>query len=213
MLIGLSILIGLIVFYLVIEYFSFTRSLYSCKNFIEEISIHFIHGSYPKKNCFDQRKTVGGLLGGHIEIEIDGLVYGFEFGDRQNIHIFPRNAPNSFNGRFTLKKKADWILETKYDKITTIRVPIDALKKTQLIEKLQSYKTSPPYDYAFFGMRCASSTYEDIATAGVLPKKARFQYVVNAFYPRQLRKKMVRWARTNMIMVEFKKGVDCRVWE
>ncbi len=177
------------------------------------MSIHFIHGSYPKKKCIDQRKSVGGLLGGHIEIEIDHLVYGFEFVNRQNIHIFPKKRSSSFNSKFTIKQKEDWVKETEHDKITTIRIPIEASKRNQIVAKFQLNHKNAPYDYAFFGMRCASATYEDIAAAGILPKKSRFQYIINAFYPRQLRKRMLRWANYNNIAVEYKRGIKCRVWE
>ena len=213
LIIGLYISISLSVLYVALEHFRFVRASYSGKNHSDKIYIHFMHGSYPKKDCIDQRKSVGGLLGGHIEIEIEGLVYGFEFGNRQKIHVFPRKTPRSFNSKCTVKQKADWLQETKYDRITTIVIPIDASKKRQLIDQFQSDHLQAPYDYAFFGMRCASYTYESMANAGIMTKKPGVAYILNAFYPRQLRKKMLRWAKYNGIGVEYKEGIGCRVWE
>lgn len=209
----LYLLPGITISYFILEYYRFISAKYQCTNCTDEISIHFIHGSYPKKGCTDQRTRVGGLLGGHIEIEMDGLVYGFEFEDQHHIHIFPAKSRASFNSKFTLKKKADWHTETKHDKITSIKIPVTALRKKALQDKLLMHYKKAPYDYAFFGMRCASATYEDIAGLGILPEKSRFQYIIHAFYPRPLRKKMLRWARNNDINVEFKAGIGCRVWE
>jgi hypothetical protein len=207
------IFFSLILFYLAAEYFHFTHSKYNFENSKEEILIHFIHGSFPKKNCIDQRIRVGGLLGGHLEIEIDNSVYGFEFEDEKNIHIFSRKTPSGYNSIFTKKEKTDWILETEYDKITSIKIPVTTKQKKTLMTKLEFAHQSLPYDYSFFGMRCASSTYEDLSSIGIFPKKWRFQYIINAFYPRQLRKRMVRWANNNSLKIELKKGIDCRVWE
>ena len=58
------IFFSLILFYFAAEYFHFTNSKYHFENSKEEILIHFIHGSFPKKDCIDQRIRVGGLLGG-----------------------------------------------------------------------------------------------------------------------------------------------------
>lgn len=198
---------------MILEYFLFTHAKYDFENNAAEIRIHFIHGSFPKKNCTDQRIRVGGLLGGHIEIEIDQFVYGFEFENPQDIHIFPRRDPGSYNSIFTMKEKANWLTETRLDKITSIRIPVAEKQKKELANKLKTAYQNPPYDYSFFGMRCASSSYEDISTLGILPKKSRIQYIINAFYPRQLRKRMVGWAEYNKLNLEFKKGIDCRVWE
>ncbi len=211
--IGLFILVGLFSSYLIIEYFSFSSYNYQCENCYEEIVVHFIHGSYPNKNCSDQRKMVGGLLGGHIEIEIDSFVYGFEFRDKNSIHIFSRKAEASYNSKSTMKTIGDWSVETSLDKITSIHVPIDKTKKNELVKKLQLNNSSPPYDYSFFGMRCASATYEDLSNLGIFAKKSRLQYIVNAFYPRQLRKRMVQYAKHNYLKVNLKEGIDCRVWE
>ena len=211
--IGLYIFIGSPFLYLLIGYFGFTTSPYQCENCIDEITVHFIHGSYPKKGCTDQRERVGGLLGGHVEIEIDSFMYGFEFNDQNNIHIFPRKKADLFNSKFTMKSISDWTIETVYDKITSITIPLASQKKNELVAKLQMNQMDMPYDYSFFGMRCASATYEDISNLGILAEKSRFQYIVNAFYPRQLRKRMVQWAKYNNLKVGYKEGIDCRVWE
>lgn len=207
------ILFGVPAAYFNFEYFLCTNGKYRSITTEDTIVLHFIHGSIPKKNCEDQRIRVGGLLGGHVEIEVDGLVYGFEFKNKADIHLFPRMHRNNFNSKFTIKKKEDWLKETESDKITSIFIPIERDKKIPLINTLASYQKEIPYDYSFFGMRCTSAAYEIISELGVFPKKSRVRYIVTAFYPRQLRKKLIKWAKNNTLHVRLKEGIKCRTWD
>jgi hypothetical protein len=211
--IGLALSVVLFIAYLMVENYLFTSSLYHCTHCGDEIRIHFIHGSFPKKGCEDQRIRVGSLLGGHVEIEIDSLVFGFEFEDPNRIPIFPEKDQCLYNSKFTKKTKAFWLQETELDKMTSINIPVSETQKETLLNKLQKQHLQAPYDYSFFGIRCASSTYEDLAEIGILPAKTRRQYIFHAFYPRQLRLKMWKWANKNNLEVGLKSGIDCRVWE
>jgi hypothetical protein len=211
--IGLVLLVVLFIAYLMVENYLFTTATYHCNNCRDEIRIHFIHGSFPKKNCEDQRIRVGGLLGGHVEIEVDSLVFGFEFEHPNQIHIFSKEDPALYNSTFTKKTKAFWLQETEFDKMTSIYIPVSAAQKETLLSKLHRQHLQAPYDYSFFGMRCASSTYEDLVEIGIFSQKSRRQYILNAFYPRLFRNKMWKWANKNNLEVVLKSGIECRVWE
>jgi hypothetical protein len=156
---------------------------------------------------------VGGLLGGHVEIEVDSLVFGFEFEDPNHIHLLSKKDPGSYNSKFTKKTKTFWLQETSLDKMTSVYIPVTETQKETLLNKLQQHHLEVPYDYSFFGMRCASSTYEDLAEIGIFPLKSRRQYILNAFYPRLLRNKLWSWANKNNLEVVLKSGIECRVWE
>jgi len=205
--------LGLLLLYVISDYFIISRASYAHQFFSDEIIVHFIHGSYPRKNCEDQRKRVGGLLGGHVEIEIEDTVFGFEFDDEKSIHIFSRKDEASFNAKFTIKTKDFWRKETKHDKLTSFVIPLEKAKKEKLAQSFRDRYKSIPYDYSFLGMRCTSSTYEDLSELQILPRRNRIHYIIAAFYPRILRKKMVLWANYNGLKIIKKKGIDCRVWE
>lgn len=175
--------------------------------------IHFLHGYIRKRHCEDPKTTVGGLLGGHIEWEIEDTVYGFQYADRKKIHFYSRKQPAAFGGLFTRKSKANWLKETKNDRITSIFIPLGEGQRVRLVDILEAYHRQAPYDYAFLGMRCASATFELMAEIGLLPKKSRRYYILHAFYPRQLRKRLVKWAKKNKFQVLKKEGIESRFWE
>jgi hypothetical protein len=62
-------------------------------------------------------------------------------------------------------------------------------------------------------MRCTASMHEMLSDAGVLQEKTRWGYIFDAFYPKILRIKLVRFAQANDLKVIYKEGVECRDWE
>ncbi len=173
------------------------------------VYVHFIHGSVPKKNCFYKKKRLGGYLGGHIEIENQGYVYGFVY-DSLPINIFPKKK---FNSKFEKRKKEIWIKKTKYDKITSIKIPINQLQQKKIDSILISYVKKPPFDYAFFGQRCTSATIGVLSKAGVFKNIGEYQAILAFYYPRLLRKTLIKYAAKNKLDVFKKQGVSCHSWE
>src|SRR5690606_17094252 len=51
-----------------------------------------------------------------------------------------------------------------------IRIPINNSQYNRLDSIMDRYLDSVPYDYAFLGFRCASSTYEILHKVGIMPK-------------------------------------------
>lgn len=180
------------------------------------IEIYFIHGSLAK-SVKKQNKTknrIGGILGGHLEVLIDGFVYGFEPKDKTKVHIFSRKKKEDFNSVFTKKVLEEWRNETKNDHITTVRVPVSEKQKNFLFDSYEICIQECPYDYAFFGMRCGASFYEICAWAQIFPPlKNRTQYILNAFYPRLFRYAVLNWAKRNKFEIKTQKGSGDYLWE
>jgi hypothetical protein len=176
----------------------------------DTVIVHFIHGSIVQANCIYARPRLGGLLGGHVELEVSEKVYGF----RQKtfpIHIFSKdNAPNSV---FEVWTKMAWLKRTQYEKMTAVVLPINAEQKRVLQTILDNYLQKTPYDYAFFGKRCTSSTVEILTQARILPPLSNFDIMTAYLSPHPLRYTLVRLAEAKNYRILFQKGVDCRFWE
>ncbi|MDZ7880374.1 MAG: hypothetical protein U5L45_22040 [Saprospiraceae bacterium] len=172
--------------------------------------IHFIHGSIPMKNCIYSRKRLGGLLGGHVEIELSGRVYGFRL--RQlPVHVFVNN--DDFNSKYEVNPKEKWLKRTEYEKMTSIYLCINAAQKDKLQAILDTYLDKVPYDYAFFGKRCAASTVEVLSQAGIIAPLSDFENELAFLSPRPLRNTLLTLADKKGLLVVKKVGVDCRYWE
>lgn len=179
--------------------------------FAKNIIIHFIHGSINKPFS-KKRKRLGGLFGGHIETQVDNYVYGFEYKKRP-VHLFRRKNKKKFNSKITIKTILDWKSETKDDKITSIQIPLSDSHYNKFIKIYKNYYKKIPYDYAFFGMRCASSLYNILGEIEITPKSTRLQSILLAFSPRQLRRKMIRLAKEKDYSIIRQKGDGDRFWE
>jgi hypothetical protein len=180
---------------------------------VEKIFLHFTHGSFPRKNCEDQTRRLGGLLGGHVEIEVDNFIYGFEFREKGNIHFFPRSSSEKSNARFTKLERNVWLEKTINDKITSIELSVSKAQKQRVNSIYAQYLTKVPYDYAFFGFRCTSSAIEVLEAANVLRPKQSFITILFNFFPRQTRKRMLQYARKIGFPVTTTAGIPCKVWE
>lgn len=175
-----------------------------------QLKVHFLYGSKPKwKYRTTEYKAFGGLHGGHVTIELDGSDYGFvPAGSR--VHIFPRKKPaadfvdNPLNGMYPYSAK---------NKTVTFVIPIDTSQYTELKQILGSYSNHTPFDYAFFGMRCASTTAEILGEIGIIKKRKRFANIVRTFYPKKLRKRLFKLARRENYEILQNEGVTTRKWE
>ena len=180
------------------------------------IKIHFLYGSRPMKEYKrTERKWFGGKLGGHIGIEVDsGRILNFL--PAGAVSLYPNSEePNS---NFVLLNEVRFysILGGHIDsmKRMTIEIPINKKQKLLLDKISTKYQKNSPYDYAFFGMRCGSSTYDILSKIGVLKKKfTQKQTARRIFYPRRLRKKLVKLAVANKWQISYVDGTKRRKWE
>lgn len=178
------------------------------------IKVQFIYGSKPlKKYKKLEKKWFGGIPGGHVGIESDsGKFYSFEIHGKQK--IFNGKSNNSIF-KITNAKEFWNIMETDGDSVkkATIIIPVSFQQKQKLDSIAEAYHQKVPYCYALFGMRCASSTYDMLAQIGILPRYSRFKTYMKIFYPRRLRKRLLRKAEENNWMVIRKEGTERRKWE
>jgi hypothetical protein len=174
------------------------------------LKVFFRYGSIPEIGYeYIEYEEVGGLQGGHVSLGIDSLEIGFTNVDR--IHVFPnRKAPTGIFYWEYLKDFENGVADKKY---VTFLIPISEEQYKKLTGLLLGYLDDPPYDYAFFGMRCASATYEVLSQIGILEQKSRVGNIISNFYPRMLRRKMAELARKNGYTVIRVKGRKTRIWE
>lgn len=174
------------------------------------IKVHFLYGSKPKKKFKETEfKSFGGLHGGHVSIEVDGIDYNFE--PTYSHHVFPhkRNikadfVDNNLNGKSRYSETS---------KTVTFLIPLTQEQYLKIIQIHQNYCKTTPYDYAFFGMRCANSTQDILGQIGVLKRKKRFINVLTTFYPRKLRKRLFKLAKTKNYQTVATQGRQTRKWE
>src|SRR6476620_10924803 len=126
------------------------------------LKVHFLYGSKPKwKYRHIEKKDFGGLHGGHVTLQVNGLDYGFERSGRSDsyrIHVFSHGK--KYKAKFS-SVHADTINEKHRDeKTTTFLIPLTDQQLHELNAIHKSYCEEVPYDYAFFGMRCAASVRE-----------------------------------------------------
>lgn len=175
------------------------------------IKLHFVYGSKPKPGFKATEKNYfGGIHGGHVYMEIDHTI--FSFGpDRGQWHIV--NRPKKVVGRYRLDSNLVWCGDTGLLKRTTITIPITEQQLLQVRQLKQHYLESSPYDYAFFGMRCAAAAYDVLGQAGISRKRSRVGIITTNFYPKRLRVKLLKRAKKEHWIVERQPGRVTRRWE
>jgi len=179
----------------------------SAQQVADTLQLHFLYGSVPAQGYKKtEPKLFGGIKGGHVNIELNGWVLDFNSG---NCPILPENKKPT--GGFHLNKAVYW--DTSTSKWATISIPItaDQLKKLDTIFAL--YPQQTPYDYAVFGMRCAAASYDVLSEIGLMKKLSDKENIAVNFYPKLLRKRMLKWAKKNNYPIVFHDGRPTRKWE
>jgi hypothetical protein len=179
-----------------------------------ECTLHFIHGSVARPDCSDQRIRPGGLWGGHVEIEVDEVFYSFNrISKERKIHIFNKKNVVDYNAIFVGLEKNDWLIKTENDKITSIVIPISKQQKSQIQAIYKGFLEKTPYDYALFGMRCTASAHFILSEIGLFRPVSKWRTIVFSFYPKLLRRKVLKFAIRNNLKINLKEGIECRNWE
>ena len=195
-----------LILFLLLTFSSFADKLPREKH---EIKIHFLHGSKPKKGYKStESKAFGGIHGGHVTLEVDGMEYGFN-PSQIPVHIFPKKKKlrSSFDETQVSSK------ENGARKYTSISMEIDHEKYLELKSILREYLAQSPYDYAFFGMRCAASTRDILEQLDVLKDRSNFNSIRKAFYPKRLRKELLKMVDEKGFKVHRVDGRTSRKWE
>lgn len=179
------------------------------------IKVHFLYGSKPKVEYKDsESKWFGGILGGHVGIEVDSNKI-MDFVGEGKLHIFEKT--NNKHSRFTVRSpKSFWeIFNTKAETVkkATVTIPITEIQKEKLDSIFKTYTSETPYDYAFFGMRCGAAAYDVLGQLGIVAKLSHRKTYLKIFYPRKLRKRLLTKAEKENWKVLKKAGTTKRRWE
>ena len=170
------------------------------------IKINFLYGSRPAKGYRQQEsKLFGGIKGGHVNIEAGGRVLDFTPG---NNPLFPHNKKPS--GGFSINNSVKWDGD---DKWKTVIVPVSREQYNALQKIFDSVAAKTPYDYAIFGMRCAAASYDVLSKIGLFREFPNSKNVTTHFYPKLLRKKVLKWADQHDYTVISNEGRQSRKWE
>ena len=189
---------------ILISFFIFSSCFASDSTYT--IKINFLYGSRPAKGYHQQEeKLFGGIKGGHVNIEAGGRVLDFTPG---NNPLFPHNKNPS--GGFSINQSVSWDGD---DKWKTIIVPVSAEQYMELQKLFDSVTAETPYDYAIFGMRCAAASYDMLSKIGLFKEYPNSKNIATHFYPKLLRKKILKWADKNNYAVISNEGRSTRKWE
>jgi hypothetical protein len=193
------------VVYIFVSFFIFSSCFASDSTYL--IKINFLYGSKPAKgHHHDESKLFGGIKGGHVNIEAGGRVLDFKPG---NNPLLPNNKNPS--GGFSINESIYWNSET--DKWTKVIVPVSEEQYTHLQKLIDSFSAKTPYDYAIFGMRCAAASYDVLSKIGLFKEYPNSKNVATHFYPKLLRKKVLKWAADNNYTIISHDGRSSRKWE
>lgn len=179
------------------------------------IPVHFLYGSRPKANYkFIEPKWFGGKMGGHVGIQTDSDKI-INFVHRGNFHLISskKNKHGKFIYTTTSKFNAIFGGDGTKTKTVTIFIPVCKQQYCKLDSISKAYMNQSPYDYALFGMRCAASSYEVLAQLGIMPQYSHNKISRKIFYPKLLRKQLLKKAEENGWQMVRQEGSNRRVWE
>ncbi len=174
----------------------------------DSIKLNFLYGSVPAKgHKKSEPKWFGGIKGGHVNIEANGMILDFKPGNP--CAIFPNNKKPG--GGFHLANSLYW--DTTSTKWISITIPVTPDQFTTLTGLFAEYAKQTPYDYAVFGMRCAAASYDVLSEVGIVKRLSLKNNIIKNFYPKLLRKRMLKWARDKNYPIMFHEGRSTRKWE
>lgn len=176
----------------------------------QTVTLHFLHGSKPRKGMKHQEsRWFGGKHGGHVYLQTDTQL--FSFYPSGSLHVFA--SRKELHGSFYKEELSGWQTDTVGMRVTSITLPLTEVQAEALQYTIALYAVQSPYDYAVFGMRCASAAYDVLAKAGVVKRRGNFANICLHFYPQPLRRKLVRRAAKENYVVVRKAGRPTRKWE
>lgn len=179
------------------------------------LQVHFLYGSKPaKKYKKIEKRWFGGILGGHVGLGLDSNRI-LNFTRKGKFHIFPNSKCKHSTFLLSTFDEFYSILgsDSKQMKKAIIYIPINHQQKETFEEIAQKYLQETPYDYAFFGMRCAAATYDVLAQMGIMKAYSRSKTSWKIFYPRKLRKRLFKMALQNNWTIIRYEGTSYRKWE
>lgn len=172
----------------------------------DSVYVLFVYGSKPKVNT--ESNWLGGIHGGHVSVSYNRAYISFV--PNKGVRVFPRRSVNS---AFIMETDGDFIFDTARSRYLLLAFEIDSIQKVKLDSICLSRLDSAEYEYAFFGMRCASAAYDLLSAAEILPKMKRRHMVFKFFYPKLLRKRLLKKAKKENARIFYRPGRKSRKWE
>jgi hypothetical protein len=179
------------------------------------LKVHVLYGSKPlKKHKDTEPKWFGGILGGHVGIEggsdqiLNFLKSGkfHWFAKKNNRHsIFKEYTSGNFYALFG--SNPDSV------KSAIVYIPVTIQQKQKFDSIATVYLKQTPYDYAFLGMRCAAAAYDILGQLDVFPAYCYSKTYKKIFYPKKLRKRLLKKAIENNWTIIRQHGSIKRKWE
>lgn len=179
------------------------------------IKVHFLYGSKPKKEYKDtEEKWFGGVMGGHVGIEVDPNKI-VDFVPNGKFHWIAKQKQK--NSRFVVHDTINfWEIfggEAAMVKKSSFIIPVTKEQKSRIDSITKAYLSSTPYDYAFFGMRCAAAAYDILGQIGVVKPFGYRTTYLKIFYPKKLRKRLTKKAmKSNWRIIRYD-GSERRIWK
>lgn len=179
------------------------------------LKVHFLYGSKPMRQYKStEQKWFGGMKGGHVGIESDsGRIVNFVPSGK--FHWFAQK--NNRHSRYTLHTENDFysILGGNADsaKKKIIIIPVTKQQKQRFDSITTAYLKQTPYDYALIGMRCGAAAYEILAQIKILQHYNYGKTYRKIFYPKKLRKRLLKKAIANKWIILQQRGSAKRKWE
>lgn len=179
------------------------------------IKVHFLYGSKPRKHYHDtESKWFGGILGGHVGIEVDSNKI-LNFLPQGKFHWFA--SKRNLHSRYALHAEKGFyaILGSSGEDVkkAVVYVPLNAQHKLKLDSLASAYLNQTPYDYALVGMRCGAATYEILARLNILKPYTTSKTAIKILYPRKLRRRLFKLADRKGWKVVRQEGSTRRRWE
>ena len=179
------------------------------------LKVHFLYGSKPLKKYKDtERKWFGGVLGGHVGIEGDSDKI-VNFLKKGKLHWFAKKKDK--HSRYGVHTEKQFYSLFRYNpdsvKQAIVYVPVTCQQKQQFDSITTVYLKETPYDYAFIGMRCGAAAYDILGKLNVLPHYSYRKTYRKIFYPKKLRKRLLKKAASSGWLVVRQNGSTTRKWE
>lgn len=188
---------------------TFSLLVYTLGRSQDTLYVYSVYGSKPLDDS--ESKWFGGKLGGHVGLGIN----------RDSIYHF---NPGGHVGAFGKKDQpGSWHLSNEDEfkctfgcdsnKVLVVSIPVSHNEWLAVKETANQALYSPTYPYAFFGMRCAAACYDLLSYGGVVKKKSKSAMIRKNFYPRKLRKRLLKMAKKEGWKTELSPGRVSRKWD
>lgn len=179
------------------------------------IKVHFLYGSKPKNTYRStERKWFGGLLGGHVGIEIsDNKIISFN--PVGKFHWVARKQEK--HSAFLIHDSTQFYSlfggNPERMKKLIVHLPVSNAQYLLLDSLGEEYLLNTPYDYAFLGMRCGAAAYHLLSQIDIFPFQQPSAIQWKIFYPRKFRKRLIKLADQHQWVIHQQQGSNTRKWE